>query len=122
MGERGLPHLLDLIYGAAVDPGLWVQAMEGIADTVGGNSAWLSQLNVADGSGSGLTARIDPIMPVRYVEYYSRLNPFCNVARPAEYLSRWRPNSDCHAERHQYSAHANQRNYPALLSLVRNAR
>jgi DNA-binding CsgD family transcriptional regulator/PAS domain-containing protein len=89
MDERRYSHLLDLIYAATADPGLWVIAMEAMADTLGGNSAWLSQLSVEDGSGSGLLARIDPVMPGRYVEYYARLNPFANIAQPGPYLSRW---------------------------------
>ncbi len=91
MDERRYSQLLDLIYGAVADPTLWVSAMEHMADTLGGNSAWLSQLSVEDGSGSGLLARIDPIMPARYVEYYARHNPFSNISHPREYLSRWRP-------------------------------
>jgi DNA-binding CsgD family transcriptional regulator len=91
LDERRYSHLLDLIYGAMADPGLWVVAMEGMADTLGGNSAWLSQLSVEDGSGSGLLARIDPVMPGRYVEYYAGLNPFANIPHSGDYLSRWTP-------------------------------
>ena len=91
LDERGQGHLLDLIYRAAAEPGLWVTAMERMADTLGGNSAWLSQISMVDGSGSGLLARIDPVMPGRYIDYYATLNPFANVARPAERASRWTP-------------------------------
>jgi len=89
--ERGQGRLLDLIYGAAAEPGLWVPVMERMADALGGNSAWLSQISMVDGAGSGLLARIDPVMPGRYVEHYAKLNPFANVARPSEYASRWTP-------------------------------
>ena len=91
MDERSHSHLLDLIYGAAVDPGLWITAMERMADMLGGNSAWLSQISMVDGGGSGVLARIDPVMPGRYIEHYARLNPFANVARPSEHASRWAP-------------------------------
>ena len=90
MDERRYSQILDLIYGAVVDPTLWVAALEQMADALGGNSAWLSQLSVEDGGGSGVLARIDPVMPGRYVEYYARLNPFSNISHPKDYLSRWK--------------------------------
>ncbi len=91
MDEHRYSHLLDLVYGAATDPGLWVSAMETMADALGGNSAWLSQLSVEDGGGSGVLARIDPVMPGKYIEYYARRNPIMNVENPAAYLRDWAP-------------------------------
>jgi len=76
MNEAGFAELLDLIYGSIVEPGLWVRVIEGIADGVGGNSGWLSQIDVNDGVGSGIIARIDPEMPERYLKYYAPINPF----------------------------------------------
>ncbi len=43
--------LLDLIYGAAVDPMLWEPAIAAFADAVGGSIGWLSNLSILDGSG-----------------------------------------------------------------------
>ncbi len=92
MNEQQHSQLLDLIYGAAVDPGQWVTVMEMMADLMGVNTAWLSQLNSQDGSGSGVIARIDPVMPQRYIDYYAGLNPFVIKPRPHEAITRWRPN------------------------------
>ncbi|MDB5429022.1 MAG: hypothetical protein JWP35_138 [Caulobacter sp.] len=89
MNEDTHHQLLDLIYDAAIAPGRWVQAMEGMTDALGGNSAWLSQLSVADGSGAGLIARIDPVMPERYIGYYAPLNPFSVHANPHDHVARW---------------------------------
>jgi DNA-binding CsgD family transcriptional regulator len=89
--QRTYNCLLDDIYETATNPSLWVTVMERIADAVGGNNAWLSQISVADGNGTGVIARIDPVMPQRYIDYYAGLNPFANRPRPAEYISRWKP-------------------------------
>lgn len=82
---------LDLVYNAAVEPRLWVLVMEQLADMMGGNSAWLSRLSVADGTGSGVLARIDPSYPARYQAYYAGLNPFSNAPDPRAYMNRWTP-------------------------------
>ncbi|HEY3887470.1 MAG TPA: helix-turn-helix transcriptional regulator [Caulobacteraceae bacterium] len=91
MNEQQHSQLLDLIYGAAVDPGLWVGVMENMADLMGGNTAWLSQVSMADGNGSGIIARIDPVMPQRYTDYYAALNPFAVKARPHQVVAVWKP-------------------------------
>ncbi len=90
-GERDHGDLLDLIYGAALDPGLWVTVMERMADVLGGSSAWLSHLNAIDGGGGGVIARIDPIKPGEYLEHWSLRNPLGNVKDPAAYLRDWTP-------------------------------
>ena len=82
---------LDLLYNAAVEPKLWVPVMEQLADMMGGNSAWLSRLSVADGTGSGVLARVDPAYPARYQAYYARLNPFSNAPDPRAYMRTWKP-------------------------------
>jgi len=91
VNEQQHSQLLDLIYGAAVDPGLWITVMEKIADLMGGNTAWLSQVSMADGNGSGIIARIDPVMPQRYIDYYAGLNPFAVKARPQEAIANFKP-------------------------------
>jgi len=91
LDERGFASLLDLIYGSAVDPRLWVKVMETIADAMGGNSAWLSQVSADDGGGAGLISRLDPAMAPLYVDHYCRLNPFAIKARPRDFVSLWTP-------------------------------
>ena len=53
-------EFLDLVYGAAVEPGLWISVMERYADAIGGEKGWLSLLNLVDGTGGGMISRIDP--------------------------------------------------------------
>ena len=84
-------NFLDLLYGAAVEPDRWVTAMERFADMLGGSGAWLSRLSMADGSGSGLVARIDPDMEKPYDQYYGRLNPFSNSPNPQAFMANWKP-------------------------------
>ncbi len=91
MTEDEHQRLLDLIYDAAIAPERWEQAIEGLADAVGGNSGWLSSINAADGSGEGLVARVDPLMPTLYQDYFGSISPFANHPNPQAYVARWRP-------------------------------
>lgn len=91
-----MPHaqddgFLDLLYAAAVEPGLWPCAMEQFADLLGGSGAWLSRLSVADGSGEGVLARIDPDMATLYAEHYAGINPFSNAPDPDAFMAAWTP-------------------------------
>lgn len=91
MGGADVGEFLDDLYAAAVDPRSWVPAMERLADLLGGSSSWLSRLNVADGSGTGITARIDPEMPAKYTSHFARRNPFSNASDALGYMRRWTP-------------------------------
>jgi len=84
-------EFLDLLYAAALDETLWVPAMERLADMLGGTSSWLSRLNVADGIGTGITARIDPEMPAKYISYFASRNPFSNTRDALSYIRAWTP-------------------------------
>ena len=91
MNSAEYADFLDLLYTAPIELGQWVPAMERLADLTGGTSVWLSRLSVADGLGSGITARIDPAMPRRYVEHYGRINPFAVKRDPRRYIRAWQP-------------------------------
>lgn len=82
---------LDLLYSAAVEPDLWIPAMERFADILGGSGAWLSRISVADGSGAGIVARIDPDSAKAYDAYYGSINPFSNEPDPEAYMANWTP-------------------------------
>lgn len=82
---------LDLLYGAAVEPELWVPAMERFADLLGASGSWLSRISVADGSGTGIVARIDPESAKAYDQYYGSINPFANEPDPEAYMAGWTP-------------------------------
>jgi len=90
----GAEQLIDLIYDAALEPRLWTTVMERLADLVGGTSGWLSQINVADGSGKRQddpVLRADPIWSRRYREYYAALSPFAIDPNPGEFIRHWTP-------------------------------
>lgn len=82
---------LDRLYSAAIQPDLWEDIIEIFADMVGGSSVWLSRLSIVDGTGSGLSARIDPAMPALYLGHFAAVNPLNNVADPLRYIADWRP-------------------------------
>jgi DNA-binding CsgD family transcriptional regulator len=82
MTRGGEEAFLDLLYSAAAQPDLWVQVMARFADMVGGTACWLSRLDQRDGTGSGIIARIDPVMPGLYASYYAGRNPFTNLKDP----------------------------------------
>jgi DNA-binding CsgD family transcriptional regulator len=76
ISEREYGEFLDLAYGAALEPGSWTQVIERFADLMGGAKAWMPALNLRDGSGDGILARIDPREQDAYFEYYATVNPF----------------------------------------------
>ena len=91
MGGIDQSELLDLIYGAAVEPNLWTSVMERYADAIGGEKGWLSLLNLVDGSGGGMISRIDPLETARYETYYANRNPLHHVDNPDQFLKGWAP-------------------------------
>jgi DNA-binding CsgD family transcriptional regulator len=91
MGRLSEEQLLDLVYRTVVEPERWPTLLASVADLAGGEIGWLSQLAVADGSGGGVIARIDPAMLALYGDYYYQVNPFTKIADPAGFERRWRP-------------------------------
>jgi DNA-binding CsgD family transcriptional regulator/PAS domain-containing protein len=91
VNENSHGDFVDLLYDAALEPGLWAPVMERFADMIGGTSAWLSQLNMVDGTGGGMISRLDPTMPAIYAEHYALKNPLSNVPDADEYLRSWVP-------------------------------
>lgn len=76
LSELEYGGFVDLVYEAAVEPGLWVRVLEKFADLAGGAKAWMPTLNLSDGGGDGLLARIEPERQTSYFEYYASVNPF----------------------------------------------
>ena len=91
MKGEDVGEFLDLLYAASLDQSLWVPAMERLADMLGGTGSWLSRLNVADGSGTGIIARIDPEKPAIYTSYYASRNPFSTTRDAQGYIRAWTP-------------------------------
>ena len=76
LSEAEYGGFVDLVYDAAVEPGLWVRVLETFADLAGGAKAWMPTLSLTDGGGDGLLARIEPERQESYFEYYASVNPF----------------------------------------------
>ena len=79
LSETAYADFLDLLYGAAVEHSDWERAIARFADLVGGAKAWLPQLNLANGSGRGVIARIDPTAQETYFQYFAARNPFVQI-------------------------------------------
>lgn len=84
-------QLFDLIYGAALAPELWTTVIERFADLTGGSSGFLSRLNIVDGRGSVITARIDPSAMDRYFAHFAARNPLHIVEDADAYMRNWSP-------------------------------
>ncbi len=84
-------EMLDLIYEAAVEPGLWVDVMERLADAIGGTSGAMTQLDMVDGSGGLVISRLAPDTISDYFDYYSQKNVLSVVSDAEAYLKNWRP-------------------------------
>lgn len=91
MGGIDRSEFLDLVYGAAVEPGLWPSVMERYADAIGGEKGWLSLLNLVDGSGGGMISRIDPLEMDRYASHFANRNPLFQVKDPETFVRSWAP-------------------------------
>ncbi|HZZ86797.1 MAG TPA: hypothetical protein VFE13_00550 [Caulobacteraceae bacterium] len=67
---------VDLVYDAAIEPALWVKVLETFADLAGAAKAWMPSLDLSNGGGGGVLARIDPDRQTSYFDYYATVNPF----------------------------------------------
>src|SRR5262245_89164 len=86
--------LLDLIYGAAIDPALWEPAITRFADAIHGEIGWISNLSIVDGTGGSTgdpMARIDLYWPRAYIAHFGAINPLQHVSDPASYQRNWKP-------------------------------
>lgn len=91
MVECDEERFLDLVSEASIDASLWPPVIERLADLVGGDSGFISTLNITTGEGAAQTARIDPAEEQRYFAYYAAKNPLQIVLDPDVYLESWRP-------------------------------
>jgi DNA-binding CsgD family transcriptional regulator len=67
---------LELLYGAAIEQGDWVRVIATFADLIGGARVWMPDISLANGSGAGVIARIDPAAQKTYFQHYATRNPF----------------------------------------------
>ena len=74
--------LVELIYAAAVDPGLWPAAMSALADQVGGSIPIITRLDTAEASSEIIRARSDPHYLNQYLAHFQDKNAFAPATRP----------------------------------------
>ena len=79
---------LDLLYGAVIEPNLWVDVMERLGDQIGGGPAILTTIDRETGAGSALTARVGSETVDNYLSYYAIKNPLLQSARHDDYRGR----------------------------------
>jgi len=73
MDDRDIGGVLDLAYGAAVDPGLWPRFLEAFADLTGAASSALVWQNQRTRRGEGLAMRLDPgVLPLYFSGFATR--------------------------------------------------
>jgi len=94
LSETDYAGFLDLLYGAAVEPGDWERAIARFADLIGGAKAWLPELNLVNGSGRGVIARIEPTAQETYFQYFASRNPFVRLGSAAPWPLNVRTDED----------------------------
>jgi DNA-binding CsgD family transcriptional regulator len=84
LSEADYGSFLDLLYGEAVERGDWTPVIARFADLIGGEKAWMPDLDALSGAGRGVLARIDPAAQDSYLQHYASRNPFVRpiLARP----------------------------------------
>ena len=82
---------LDLSYGAAIEPSLWVDVMQKLMSLIGGEGAVLMRTDIVDGRGAATVASGDSAVVETYFSHYCSINPFQLVPDPLSYVSGWTP-------------------------------
>lgn len=67
---------LDLVYGAALEPDLWLAVLGQFAGMTGGWSAFLTRVNLVSGESIEWGTHVDPVLAPLYGQHYAALNPF----------------------------------------------
>jgi len=74
--ETDYTGFLDLLYGAPVEQADWEPVIARFADMIGGDKAWMPDLDRVNGGGRGVIAHIDPKAQETYVQHFASRNPF----------------------------------------------
>lgn len=82
--------IVDLIYDAPFEPNRWIGVMERLCDRVGSHTACLTELDIVNGGGEGITARADQSSINDYLANWTDRNPLLLVDDPAAYARDWR--------------------------------
>jgi DNA-binding CsgD family transcriptional regulator len=89
-GARGVDQCLQTAYAAAVEPTLWPQLLEQLADLIGGGGGALIQQNQRSGHGEAVVIRLDEAAQDVYFGFETR-NVLLRVDDPDDFMRRWRP-------------------------------
>jgi DNA-binding CsgD family transcriptional regulator len=91
MDGAGDGSLLDIVYDAAVEPGMWLRLMEQVADRVGGAGAALIRQNQRDRRGQAVTARLDPAVSRTYFSSFAKSHGRREAGNPEARVRRFIP-------------------------------
>ncbi len=87
-------EVVDLAYGAALEPRLWAAVLERVSDMVGGNAATITVQNQITGKGQAIAVRLDPAATRLYFGHFADRNPIQkrnDVRAIFDDPQRWRP-------------------------------
>jgi DNA-binding CsgD family transcriptional regulator len=98
MDDGTFQHLLDRVYGAAADPGLWPSVLSQLSDLTGSHGAVLVRQNEESGQGAGIRAEPNPEATQLYYGYFATRNVFLKADNARAALSSYRPSvlTDAH--------------------------
>jgi len=82
---------LDVVYDAAVDPGLWTSVITRLVGMVGGSGGFLLDQNQASGKGEGIIVGADPAVRDDYFGRFATNNVLQKVDDPQAFMKRWTP-------------------------------
>jgi len=74
-GDAADAALVDLIYEAAVEPGLWQAVLDGLSTRLGAGGASLMWQDQITKVGDGIQSGLDPAMGRLFFSYYAARNP-----------------------------------------------
>jgi hypothetical protein len=91
MDDATFQGLLDRVYGAAAEPGLWPSVLATIAGLTGSHGAVLTRQNEETGQGTGIRAEPNPEATRLYYGHFATRNVFLRADNARAALSSYRP-------------------------------
>jgi DNA-binding CsgD family transcriptional regulator/PAS domain-containing protein len=82
---------LDLVYDAAIEPGLWTSVITRLAGMVGGSGGFLLEQNQSSGKGDGIIVGADPAVRDDYFGRFATNNVLQKVNNPRAFMKQWTP-------------------------------
>jgi DNA-binding CsgD family transcriptional regulator len=91
MQDANVPELLDLIYGAAIEPTFWPRALRRLSDMTGSHGVVLTRQNEESGKGEGIRAEANPDATRLYYGHFATRNVFLKADNARAALKSYRP-------------------------------